>query len=85
MGTSEKAAPGLQGPSKGLIYGDGEGLASAYSAEARLTSRDADGGVVGSYSPDIMDSLLRYHDDAPFVGGVAMGQYSVVGGERIDA
>lgn len=73
MGTSEKVTPGLQGPSMGLIYGNGEGLASTYAAELRLTGRDADGGVPGSYPPEVMDMLLRYHNDAPAVGGVALG------------
>lgn len=88
MGTSENTINGLQGPSKGLIYGDGMGLGSAYAVEAQLTQRDTDGGVVGSYSPEVMDRLMRYHNDAPFVGDAVMGQqaqYSIMGGERIDA
>jgi hypothetical protein len=74
MGTSQKEQSGLFGPSVGMIYGQGEGLPSNYTVEGRLTLRHADGGVVGSYSPDIMDRLLRHHNDAPFVGQAVLGQ-----------
>lgn len=55
-----------------------------YAIEAQLTRKDADGGVVGSYPPDVMNRLLRHHPDAvPGVGGAAMGGM-VIGGERFD-
>ena len=86
MGINGKEAPGLAGPSIGLIYGQGEGLATGFavSAESRLTQRRADGSVVGSYSTQEMSALLRYHnvDDGVLATG---GMYRTLGGERIDA
>ena len=82
MGTSEKEAAGLHGPSIGLIYGQAQGMGSGYAVEGRLNNRAAHGGIIGSYDPETMERLLRYHameDVAPAVGSMMLG------GERFDA
>ena len=75
MGTSDKTGSAERlGAVSGLIYGQVEGMTNGYSIEGRLTRRNADGGVVGSYSPDVMDRLLHYYNDAAAVGDLSMHQ-----------
>ena len=67
MGTSDKQVRTTSG---GSMYSQFEGMGgSPYSVEARMTERESDGSVAGSYPAAVMENLLRYHNMPDIAAG----------------